>query len=375
MSNSKQEQFQCSEGHVFEPSVFGAAACPHCGSKDFWPVNQNKSKKWLWIGLVLTGVLGSLVTTAYFTGWLNQDSGQVFLHYQQDPNDKCTFYLEVLQGEDSTKVTSTFFFYGMGREKMRNKTEYCWDEGGGAMFVARAKDPEMHSFIPGGDTLQLTAPGSTKLEDCLCYDSPSTPTTDYCEPCDFDPDNPDYKIESVEFDCAGNTPIFVFTFDRSACSECGLDWYVRSGEQAWKQGNTLDASGIETFDLQATFGKSPTDNPPVDYFENGNAFEVLNCNAKQLPTVADIESDLKTRLNNLRSSTRQESVENFTIPGKGRVVIPADRVKFKRDGRLMSYRKFQNDLMMLGGRVTKVTAKTTSAGYATEVTELQVELK
>ena len=102
---------------------------------------------------------------------------------------------------------------------------------------------------------------------------------------------------------------------------------------------------------------------------------VLNCNAKQLPTVADIESDLKTRLNNLRSSTRQESVENFTIPGKGRVVIPADRVKFKRDGRLMSYRKFQNDLMMLGGRVTKVTAKTTSAGYATEVTELQVELK
>lgn len=373
MSSSKQPEFECENRHVFEPSIFGVAQCPHCGTANFWPKGKKKSKTGLIVLLATTILLSAGGFGAWYMGWISSGSGDVFLHAQTDPNDPCMFYLEVLR-EDSSKVTDTFFRYKKGSGKARNSRDFCWSEGGNAMFVAVAKVPGEFEFMPGGDTLRLSAPGSTKLEQCPCYVKPP-PQTDLCEVCDFEPNNSEYGINDVTFDCAGETPVFVFDFDRENCAECDLNWYVKRGDGDWQLGNTLAASGMTEFDLYATYGKTPEDNPPVPFVNNGKLCAVPKCNVQNLPTRADIESDLQGRLNNLDSSTKEESIERFTIAGKGQVIIPPQRVLFKRNGKVMPYRKFQNDLMMLGGKVTRVAVKTTSAGFATEVTELEVTIK
>ncbi len=375
MSSSKQPEFECVNGHVFEPSIFGVAQCPHCGTSNFWPKDKKKSKSGLIVLIASTILLGAGGLGAWYMGWIPGGSGDVFLHAQTDPNDPCMFYLEVLR-EDSSKVTDTYFWYKRGAEKAVNQTSFCWSEGGNATFTAVAKDAEMFQFLPGGETLKLNAPGSTKLEDCPCYGpGPGVDSTNICKPCDFDPINSEYSINDVTFDCNGPTPVFVFDFNREDCPDCNLKWYVKRGDGDWQLGNTLDATGMSEYDLYATYGETPDDNPPVEFTNNGALCEVPDCNAQSLPTRVDIETDLPGRLNNLIRSTQDESVERFTIAGKGQVIIPPERVLFKRNGKVMSYRQFQNDLMMLGGKVTRVTVKTTGAGYATEVTELQVTVQ
>lgn len=374
MSSSKQPEFECENGHVFKPSIFGVAQCPYCGSTNFWPKGQKKSKTGLIVLLAAVLLLGAGGLGAWYKGWLPGGSGDVFLHAQTDPNDPCMFYLEVLR-EDSSKVTSTYFWYKKGAEKATPQTNFCWSEGGNATFTAVAKDTVMHQFVPGGETLKLNAPGSTKLDACPCYGDTLPPTGDICKACNFDPNSSEYIINDVTFNCNGPTPVFVFDFNREDCPACNLKWYVKRGDGDWQLGNTIDATGMTEYDLYATYGETSDKNPPVKFTNNGALCEVPNCNAENLPTRADIETDLPGRLNNLIRSTQDESVERFTIAGKGQVIIPPERVLFKRNGKVMSYRQFQNDLMMLGGKVTRVAVKTTSAGYATEVTELQVTVQ
>ena len=373
MSSSKQTEFECENGHIFEPSIFGVAQCAHCGTSNFWPKDKKKSRTGLIALIAATILLGAGGVGAWYMGWLSTGGGNVFLHAQIDPNDPCKFYLEVLR-EDSSTVTATYFRYRKGSGKALNKTDFCWDEGGNAIFTAVAKVPGQFQFKPGGETLQLNAPGSTKLGNCPCYEKPPPPPNDICEACDFDPEKSEYSINDVTFDCAGGTPVFVFDFNREVCSECNLKWYVKRGDGDWQLGNTLDATGMTEYDLHATYGEAPDDNGHVSFVNNGTLCEVPNCNVQNLPTRNDIETDLPGRLNNIVRSTRDESVERFTIAGKGQVIIPPERVQFKRNGTVMSYRQFQNDLMMLGGKVTRVVVKTASVGYATEVTELEVTI-
>ena len=134
MSSSKQPEFECVNGHVFEPSIFGVAQCPHCGTSNFWPKDKKKSKTGLIVLIAATILLGAGGVGAWTMGWLSAGSGDVFLHAQTDPNDPCMFYLEVLR-EDSSKVTNTYFRYKKGSGKALNKTDFCWSEGGNAMFT------------------------------------------------------------------------------------------------------------------------------------------------------------------------------------------------------------------------------------------------
>ena len=78
MSSSKQPEFECVNGHVFEPSIFGVAQCPHCGTSNFWPKDKKKSKSGLIVLIASTILLGAGGLGAWYMGWIPGGSGDVF---------------------------------------------------------------------------------------------------------------------------------------------------------------------------------------------------------------------------------------------------------------------------------------------------------
>lgn len=383
MSHSQTQKFRCDNGHVFEPSIFGVAECPTCGSTNFWPDGKKKKTKvWIIASIGLLGVIGAGAGAAWHFGlfpesWFT-NTGEVFLMAEQDPNDPCTFFLNVKQLPDSTDVAETWFRYSMARGPFTSTREYCWSEGGNATFRASRRTYDKYNWKDGDSTVTLITPGSTKLDECDCYGiTDPAPSTDLCGVCGFDPNDPSFSIAEAPVECQGNTAVFAMGFDRKACAECNRDWYTRIGNGPWTQDRALPATDATVYNLYATYGTSAEENQPVPFFENGNAIELVDCSPKSnLPSRSDIESDLPGRFNGLSRNQSNESVENFTIPGKGRVIIPPGRVEFKLNNRPASYRQFQNDIMMLGKTVKRVVvSETKNAGYATEVVKLEVTLQ